>query len=736
MKRRLIIGLLFFCSISWGQYQTPDTLWNGSFSGNFLVDSASSGSTSWELIGYTSSLDSNYLVASDLGSIRFNEDTLKIRTINEWKANINNADSLFFQILPADNVYPERITRIGFYVTPASDINDYWKAKYPVSPEEVGVGKTHTDIPTAVTAAGNVDTITVFDGTYDEWTFSKGLCVIGIGFSKIDCGATGDIRTNTTQIRNRSIIGLELTNQSASNYILRHVAAGDGSSYNLYYNSFNADLVMLITDSADFNANNNTFKGLVRMQPNASTYNFNNNVFDDANSASYAQLQIEGSGKYLLNNCYFNLNSTGTGINFLPQNVIDVEFNNCINYGQFINTAATIGGDLLIKNHTHIDAGVTDEWMDIELVDIIIDSSIITGDLIRNDNGKLEIKNTSIINSQIKHINTTLSEFSLINVDYENNDSSIFLFQNSIPIIRGSLFDADTSFRIEFQNSIANANNLIISQNEFNYSNDGPPNNLIYINTVNPFNMVYIDSSIFNMNLNFGIDTSHHTILNFRSPMIYRYNYMSGAIIGHVVKDIDNDGIDNIIFASIFENCVTPIFLRSMPNAKIYNNTIYNNSVLLNNAVFMDDDAGGGVNSDSVTFINNIINSPSGNYYFFGAIADTVGFNSSNNILYNSDSISIAGTNFSFAAWQGLSYDASSTNSNPNFKSSSELWPIQPSDAIGNGINLGLTYQNGLDISSTWPDNVLTTPQLSEWSIGAYVVRQKIHRIEFKSDLR
>ena len=101
-----------------------------------------------------------------------------------------------------------------------------------------------------------------------------------------------------------------------------------------------------------------------------------------------------------------------------------------------------------------------------------------------------------------------------------------------------------------------------------------------------------------------------------------------------------------------------------------------------------------------------------------------LGLVSNYNVL-DADSINYLGDNITFQEWQGLGHDLNSYNTNPNLKSSTELWPISPSNAIGKGLNLGTSFNEGLAINSIWPNSVRLSKRVGSWYIGAYQISTK-----------
>lgn len=77
------------------------------------------------------------------------------------------------------------------------------------------------------------------------------------------------------------------------------------------------------------------------------------------------------------------------------------------------------------------------------------------------------------------------------------------------------------------------------------------------------------------------------------------------------------------------------------------------------------------------------------------------------------------------SAWRLLGFDTHSLAAAPEFISGSPSTPSEfsiqsSSPAVGRGRTLGSPFGLGLNSSSSWPGEVLTTPQPSSWSMGAF----------------
>lgn len=129
-----------------------------------------------------------------------------------------------------------------------------------------------------------------------------------------------------------------------------------------------------------------------------------------------------------------------------------------------------------------------------------------------------------------------------------------------------------------------------------------------------------------------------------------------------------------------------------------------------------------------VVFKNNIAVGSVGKHVVVAVVGNT--FNS--NLYYggNATPFEWSGASYNFSNWEAASeQDSNSINSDPLFVStSSNDFALQSSSPdIDAGLNLGSTYEYGLDPASTWPSNIILDNQNnygSGWDIGAYEYTQ------------
>jgi hypothetical protein len=211
----------------------------------------------------------------------------------------------------------------------------------------------------------------------------------------------------------------------------------------------------------------------------------------------------------------------------------------------------------------------------------------------------------------------------------------------------------------------------------------------------------------------------HALFVGFNKNGTLRYNYIDGAGIHLIAKGSTGTVYDSCgIYGNVSINGIQNIRVKGASNVPIYNNTVYNNLPQGAYGLFVTQnltDFGGAIVK------NNIIQSvySTARKYIINIDAASASHVASdtNRIYYTTgDFIQIGGADKTFSEYQGLGYDVHTLNQNPNFVSTSNLWPL----TTITGTNLGTKYNKGLDISTVWP-TVVTKQQGATWQIGAYV---------------
>lgn len=213
------------------------------------------------------------------------------------------------------------------------------------------------------------------------------------------------------------------------------------------------------------------------------------------------------------------------------------------------------------------------------------------------------------------------------------------------------------------------------------------------------------------------------------------YNYVNGANHLVVYKASNRASAmvnTNAICAyNIGINNDGSLFAKTMSGIKFYNNTTYAdnpNITTMAGGVYLLASTGA---ADNCVFKNNIFidKTPANpNIVLFNIPqpASLTGFVSNNNYLYSryNKIADLTAVKYTFAQWQGLGYDAQSFNMDVPFSSvvNEEFWPVTPVA----GVNLGMVYATGLDISSKFYTAEQKVPALvfknqSQWKAGAYI---------------
>jgi hypothetical protein len=199
-------------------------------------------------------------------------------------------------------------------------------------------------------------------------------------------------------------------------------------------------------------------------------------------------------------------------------------------------------------------------------------------------------------------------------------------------------------------------------------------------------------------------------------------NRLGSSVVYNIWDNVIHDNNTSNRGGGIVEqSMVGPISLN------IYNNTLYNNANTSDIELKVDD------NVTVLNIENNILYaSPAHSTITLSVPQAGVG-TINHNIYWRADGnpdIYYNGTQITWAAWQALGYDANGINANPLLSnpSAGNLWLQSGSPAINVGVNLGTTYDWGLDPFSVWPTAVVLDSQNNYgfgWDIGAYVYQPR-----------
>ena len=717
MKIKLLIILAFLPLITFGQYQTSnlDFLFNGSIAVN--------GSDTLMVDSITGLFDVDYVLTNvdfdiTLGYIPSKTNALlngqSVRTFFE---NANYTDTAFTQWLSqtidtdSTEVLPKRMQRYAHYSSATTDVNNFFQtpAIATVNVLEVGVGKTYTTIAAANSAAGSGDSIYVYDGDYlnagGHYITKAGTYWKAVGKVKIVTSASQFL---TLGIDNDTIKweGFEIDGGGTNTYGIYILSEGECEVKDCYVSgNSNRDILNRGTGTSDLN----TIDGV---------------SFNTSATVALANQDVNAVNQ----NCYFGGSATvAIRDDALAQNYTRKIYYNDFrgvysNYRNYDFQAQTINAKF---NKTRSDSltqfvfdlTVTDAWLKtitLEGNDYQIEAS---GDASGFVNSTTRDNTEYIIDNNTVVINDRCSAINFI------GDQDLTITNNNIVVQAGgtvtAMLDDDPSLTMTISNNTFDNTD---SQNDEDFTVNIVENTP---NDIRDFTLIF-EENLCRNGLYFGNAQGGHANLfigNVPNSTV-KHNYFQGSSIGGViVKGFTgtSTGITSstVLFNNIFDE--VGIFVKGIRGVEIFQNTIKNDTsgftgiVCIREASLED--------SDSLKAYNNIISQESGYPYQFDT-ESFVGVESENNVLYgNADTTAlISSTAYNWSGWQGLSLDLNGFNTNPNFQSSTQLWPIQPSNAIAAGLNLGTTYNLGLNTQSVWPNNVITTTQFSRWSIGAYVV--------------
>ena len=221
-----------------------------------------------------------------------------------------------------------------------------------------------------------------------------------------------------------------------------------------------------------------------------------------------------------------------------------------------------------------------------------------------------------------------------------------------------------------------------------------------------------------------------HGVFIYGQETEIKYNIVRGTFLAFVIKSAGLS-YPSVLSYNIIEECSAAFTIKGSPDTTIYNNTFVNDTI--NGAQFLQlqaDELFVGSYSINLLFKNNIqVSNDNYNGIFLSATTnDVVGATFDNNIYYKNN----GGTDFAvfnspgkktFVEWQALGFDLNSSIQNPQL---TDNVPSASSVAIGNGEDLGASFNDGLDASTNWGNNetlpvVVTKQQNTNWDIGAYI---------------
>jgi len=204
------------------------------------------------------------------------------------------------------------------------------------------------------------------------------------------------------------------------------------------------------------------------------------------------------------------------------------------------------------------------------------------------------------------------------------------------------------------------------------------------------------------------------------------YNWIEGCAIGIVYK---NEGVANTsggIYGNILINNRVDVYLRGCNEARIYNNVFYKDSTIANtNSYFVTADFQV-ANNTNCFFENNIfvrLNSVVNVALFnIQAASLAAGTKIKRNIVYCPDYTAghwlyDGASYYSLADSVTAGYAENIDETNPQI-TASRPYPVP---AIEGATDLGADFDDGLDVSSMWTQDVVLKQQGASWQYGAFV---------------
>lgn len=695
MKRLLII-LAFLPVFGFGQYVTTDleVLLTGKIS---PLDSTAYDSilgdynANYKFINVDFDTSLHKWPSKSLASLVVGDDTIPLYALNsDGLRNYNRADTFFIQ---QENY---NVLRIAKYSSAQVDVNNYFNEL----PEPINVSKVPGDYATinlAIASTSVNDTIEVYSGTYDEisyinWRYHN---IRAVGNCLITSTGTSYVITMSNE-NTAFLSGFTIDGENTTGVTL--FGSGALSNKNIlncgFKNSTGADLIFYTSTST--NEKNILFKNCVIT---------GSNIINIRNNSNF-------------NNCYLsNRITTSLALDRLYIDSCDIHFNKIDN--DFLKTFGFADTVRLSYNNIYNFKGL---YL-VDAINTVLKASLdfsynyVTTDSIRISNVRAD-----------KFENCNVNNNTFINNSFTNT-TNFYTYNFRNLYIRDNLFITQTGnvYPI-FVSSTETANEVYIEDNiDSSYSETG------YFIRVGSELTDVTDNNILKTvikgNIGYGLHyfspastPSIHGIFNgFNSDDIdISYNYLNGYGINYVFKGSTGTNSNNTkIFNNTSANSyVSGFYSKGVDSVKYYNNTSYNDPI----AFYFTENTGGD-SSVANQVINNLIEN-SGYAYSFD-VPSSNNFISYNNVVYSDNIANYNSTIYNWANWQALGYDANSFNTDPNLSSSTQLWPVYPSDAIEGGVDLGPPYNQGLDISSTWPNDINLIPRRNPPTIGAYEIYKK-----------
>jgi len=209
----------------------------------------------------------------------------------------------------------------------------------------------------------------------------------------------------------------------------------------------------------------------------------------------------------------------------------------------------------------------------------------------------------------------------------------------------------------------------------------------------------------------------HSIFVGFNKNAKVYHNKIDGGLIGVVMKHGGGAYSEGGVFYNLLNNCRIGILPKGVVNMPIYGNTINAGNISNSRGISSETQS---PEMSGLLLKNNIITGDSSTFIAIN-IHDggETGLVSDNNVIYAPNGVvgSYQGADKSWSEWQALGLDVSSQNTNPS------LAELIPDTAIEIGADLGINYDDGLDITTFFGETpaIVTKQQAETWQVGAFV---------------
>jgi len=224
-----------------------------------------------------------------------------------------------------------------------------------------------------------------------------------------------------------------------------------------------------------------------------------------------------------------------------------------------------------------------------------------------------------------------------------------------------------------------------------------------------------------------SVSTVHAVLLNCGINMVIRYNHISHTTLGLVVKTGTQQAYtsEGVIY-NIIEECYRHLWIRGVSALNVFNNIFKHSAAVYGqpyqSAVYADENsaAAGDQFCENIVLKNNIyeiLTTSLGANIVLDDHAAANGSSCEYECMYGgSFAITAGATRYtSVANAQASGWLLNSITSNPSTNAAGI-----PDFAI-TGINLDVAYDDGIDVGSDIPENVITNQQHDPWQMGAFV---------------